>query len=131
MYVEDKSKLDMDAARKKIETSLSNNFYYMATNGPVRISLIELLPNNIWQMICAITSCFASNGVPRMTLVCSERFTTEGLKEDFYDEAWNHFNVQRPEHGNATLPIERPKQYELTERIRCKAFREKCAFCKN
>ena len=72
---------------------------------------------------------FCFNGVPRMTLVCSERFTKDGLKEDFYDEAWNHLEVQRPAHGNASLPIQRPKQYELMKQLAAK-LSEKMPFAR-
>ena len=83
----DKSSLDMDAARKKIETSLSNNFYYMGRewpyiNVPHRIIAEQYMADDLRDY-----KSFCFDGVPRMTLVCSERFTKDGLKEDFYDEA--------------------------------------------
>ena len=119
----DKSSLDMNAARKKIETSLSNNFYYMGRewpykNVPHRIIAEQYMLDDLrdYKLFCFD----GFDGMPRMTLVCSERFTKDGLKEDFYDEAWNHLNVQRPAHGNAILPIQRPKQYELMKKLAAK-----------
>ena len=58
--------------------------------------------------------------MPRMVLVCSVRFTKDGLKEDFYDEAWNHLNVQRSSLGNVILPVQRPKQYKLMKKLAVK-----------
>ena len=46
-------------------------------------------------MIFGDYKLFCFDGVPRMTLVCSERFTKDGLKEDFYDEAWNHLECTK------------------------------------
>lgn len=113
----DKSQLDMEAARAKIEQSLETNFYYMGRewpykNVPPRVIAEQYMADDLRDF-----KLFCFDGVPRMTLVCSERFSEGGLKEDFYDEAWNHLNLKRPGHRNAILPIERPKQYALMKRL--------------
>lgn len=126
---QDKSKLDMDAARRKIETSLSNNFYYMGREWPYKDVPHRIIAEQYMSDNLRDYKLFCFDGVPRMTLVCSERFTKDGLKEDFYDEAWNHLNVQRPGHGNAILPIERPKQYELMKELAAK-LSEKMPFAR-
>ena len=113
----DKSRLDMDVARKKIEKSLSSNFYYMGREWPYKNVPRRIIAEQYMADDLRDYKLFCFNGVPRMTLVCSDRFTKDGLKEDFYDEAWNHLNVQRPTHGNAILPIQRPKQYELMKKL--------------
>lgn len=125
----DKSSLDMDAARKKIETSLSNNFYYMGREWPYKDVPHRIIAEQYMADDLRDYKLFCFDGVPRMTLVCSERFTKDGLKEDFYDEAWNHLNVQRPAHGNAILPIQRPKQYELMKKLAAK-LSEKMPFAR-
>lgn len=112
-----KSSLNMDALRKKIETSLSNNFYYMGRewpykNVPHRIIAEQYMADNLRDY-----KLFCFDGVPRMTLVYSERFTEDGLKEDFYDESWSHLDIQKSTHGNAILPNQRPKQYELMKKL--------------
>lgn len=125
----DKAKLDKEAARKKIETSLACNFYYMGREWPYknvkpRIVAEQYMADNLRDY-----KLFCFDGVPRMTLVCSERFTKDGLKEDFYDEGWNHLDIQRPAHGNAVLPIARPKQYELMKELAAK-LSEKMPFAR-
>ncbi len=125
----DKAKLDIELIRKKIETSLSNNFYYMGRewpykNVPHRIIAEQYMADNLRDY-----KLFCFDGVPRMTLVCSERFTEEGLKEDFYDESWNHLDIQRSTHGNAILPNQRPKQYELMKKLAAK-LSEKIPFAR-
>lgn len=125
----DKSCLNMDAARKKIETSLSNNFYYMGREWPYKDVPHRIIAEQYMADDLRDYKLFCFDGVPRMTLVCSERFTKDGLKEDFYDEAWNHLNVQRPAHGNAILPIQRPKQYELMKKLAAK-LSEKMPFAR-
>lgn len=54
--------------------------------------------------------CF--DGEPKFILVCTGRKSKEGLREDFFDTDWNHLDVQRPAHGNASFTIERPEQLE-------------------
>ena len=125
----DKSRLDMDAARKKIEKSLSSNFYYMGREWPYKNVPHRIIAEQYMADDLRDYKLFCFDGAPRMTLVCSERFTEEGLKEDFYDEAWNHLNVQRPAHGNAILPIQRPKQYELMKKLAAK-LSEKMPFAR-
>lgn len=113
----DKSKLDMPAARAKIEQSLKNNFYYMGREWPYKNVTPRIIAEQYMADALRDFKLFCFDGVPRMTLVCSERFSEGGLKEDFYDEAWNHLDIQRPGHGNSIFPIERPKQYELMKTL--------------
>lgn len=116
----DKKKLDVEEARRKINQSLQNNYYYSGREWPYknvkpRIIAEQYMADNLRDYK---QFCFA--GAPRMMLVCSERFTKDGLKEDFYDEAWNYLDVQRLAHGNAILPIQRPKQYGLMKELAVK-----------
>lgn len=125
----DKNKLDIKAARKKIETSLKKNYYYSGREWPYKNVPHRIIAEQYMADDLRDYKLFCFDGVPRMTLVCSERFTKDGLKEDFYDEAWNHLNVQRPAHGNAILPIQRPKQYELMKKLAAK-LSEKMPFAR-
>lgn len=116
----DKAKLNYKEAKEKIEKSLANNYFYSGRewpykNVPHRIIAEQYMADNLRDY-----KLFCFNGVPRMTLVCSERFTKDGLKEDFYDESWNHLDIQRPAHGNAILHIARPNQYELMKELAMK-----------
>ena len=125
----DKTKLDKEKARKKIESSLRTNYYYSGREWPYKNVPHRIIAEQYMADDLRDYKLFCFDGVPRMTLVCSERFTKDGLKEDFYDEAWNHLNVQRPAHGNAILPIQRPKQYELMKRLAAK-LSEKMPFAR-
>ena len=55
---------------------------------------------------------FCFNGEPKVTLVCSERFSDGGLREDFFDEQWNHTTIKRPGHPNANTVISKPANFE-------------------
>lgn len=125
----DKTKLDKEKARKKIESSLRTNYYYSGREWPYKNVPHRIIAEQYMADDLRDYKLFCFDGVPRMTLVCSERFTKDGLKEDFYDEAWNHLNVQIPAHGNAILPIQRPKQYELMKKLAAK-LSEKMPFAR-
>lgn len=128
----DKEKFNKTAAREKIEKCLKRNFYYVGREWPYKNVKPRIIAekymvdeSGMKKTACAKDAltdfklmCF--NGRPRMTLVCRERFTDGGLKEDFYDEAWNHMNVQRPNHSNSIFPTLRPKQYELMKKLSIK-----------
>ena len=52
------------------------------------------------------------NGVPKVILVCNDRFTESGLTEDFFDTNWQHLDVRREKYGNALFEIEKPIELE-------------------
>lgn len=61
------------------------------------------------------------NGVPKVILVCRDRFSDLGLTEDFFDQNWTHLDVQREMHPNSDTEIEKPreldKMLELAEKL--------------
>ena len=61
------------------------------------------------------------NGVPKVILVCKDRFSELGLTEDFFDENWTHLDVRREKHPNSNEEIARPaeldKMLELAEAL--------------
>lgn len=125
----DKSKLNIEGAKEKLKKRLKFKYFYWGREWPYknvkpRIVAEQYMADNLRDY-----KLFCFNGVPRLTLVCSQRFTADGLKEDFYDEAWNHMDVQRPTHGNAIFPIERPKQHELMKKLAAK-LSEKLPFAR-
>lgn len=125
----DKKTFDIEQAKKKINTCLKRNYYWMGREWPYKNVPHRIIAEQYMADDMRDYKLFCFNGVPRITLVCSERFTKDGLKEDFYDESWNHLNVQRLTHGNTILPIERPKQYELMKKLATK-LSEKMPFAR-
>lgn len=116
----DKSKLDITKVKQELKRGLKQDYYLTGREWPYKNVKPRIIAEQYMADDLRDYKLFCFNGVPRMTLVCSERFTKDGLKEDFYDEAWNHLGVQRPAHGNAILPIKRPKQYELMKKLAAK-----------
>lgn len=113
----DKAKLDLDATRKKIETSLLNNFYYMGREWPYKNVPHKIIAEQFMSDNLRDHKLFGSDSVPRMILVYSQRFTKEGVKEEFYDEVWSCLNAQRFTGGNPIFPIQRRKQYKMIKQL--------------
>ena len=111
------NKKQFSAAKEKLENSLKRNFYYVGREWPYKNVKPRIIAEQYMADNMNDYKLFCFKGNPRLTLVCSDRFTKDGLKEDFYDEVWNHLNVKRPEHGQSLFPIVRPKQYELMKEL--------------
>lgn len=120
----DKSGLDLQEAQKKIESSLANNFYYTGREWPYKHVSGRILAEQYLGENLPDYKLFCFNGVPRITLVCSQRFTEGGLKEDFYDADWNHLEMQRPNHGNSAMPVSCPTQYDLMKSLAAKLSKD-------
>lgn len=56
---------------------------------------------------------FCFNGEPRFTLVCTDRFSESGLKEDFFDLDWRHMPMKRYGHDNSPVGLPKPSNYDL------------------
>ena len=68
--------------------------------------------------------CF--NGVPLYTLVCMDRFSENGLTEDFYDENWKKMMLSRPQHPNSIQQIQMPSCYDQVLSLSSKLANKLC-----
>lgn len=61
------------------------------------------------------------NGVPKVILVCSERFSSKGLHEDFYSTKWKKLDMKRPDYPTTknllAAPSELKKMIELSKKL--------------
>lgn len=108
---ENKKLLDASAARTKINKCLKKNYYWHGREWPYknvrpRIIAEEFLENGAAGLIDYKVHCF--NGEPKLVLVCTDRFSPEGLHEDFFDIEWNHLDLKRPSHPNSKMNIKPP-----------------------
>lgn len=106
----DKSSMNLDAARKKINRSMKRNYYWHGRewaykNVKPRIIAEQYMedgnPGEKPERIDAgLTDykvhCF--NGKPKLILVCKDRFSRGGMTEDFFSDEWNHLPVKRIRH---------------------------------
>lgn len=121
---EDKNKLDLKTARKKINHYLKRKYYYVHREWPYknvkpRIIIEEFMSNNGEELEDYKVHNF--NGKSKIILVCKDRRKKSGLTEDFFDVDWNHLNISRENHGHSSVVIERPVKLdeilELSEKL--------------
>lgn len=117
----DRSKFDANKARRKIERCLKHNFYWGQREWPYKNVKPRIIAEQY--MEDSVTAelrdykFFCFSGEPKVTLVCSERFSEKGLQEDFFDESWNRIPVKRPYHPNSETEILKPIQFGLMREI--------------
>lgn len=115
----DKSNLDIGKVKKELHRGLAQDYYLTGRewpykNVPRKIICEKFMTDNGDEL--ADYKIHNFNGVPKLILVCRDRFQKQGLTEDFYSDTWEHLKVKRPEHPNAKHDI--PKPEELEEMLR-------------
>lgn len=108
----DKSKLDFKAAKQKIEESLKHNYYLSGREWPYKdvkpriIAEKYMIDTNINDLPDYKIHCF--NGAAKFILVCSERFSENGTREDFLDINWNKLPFKRPHLNGSEKILKKP-----------------------
>jgi len=119
----DKSKLDIDNAREKINQSLKRNFYYIGREWPYknvvpRIIAEQYMDDNGHVPIDYKIYCF--NGKPYKVMLCLDRDKDSPTKFYSFDREWNllrHNNLgkEAPEDFTLPQPINLKKMFEFAE----------------
>lgn len=112
----DKSKLDIKAAKKKLNFALTHNFYYFSREKAYR----DIMPRIIAEEYKEDTRTgelrdykfFCFNGVPKALFIASERQVEgEETKFDFFDMNYKHLPIKNG-HPNAEVFPEKPLRFE-------------------
>lgn len=118
----DKSKLDIEAAKKKLRKCLRTDYYSTSKEWPYknvkrRIIAEKYMEPSDGEMVDYKIMCF--NGVPRMIFTCTDRELGE-LKVTFFDTHWNEMPFTR-HYPKSSKTIKRPSQLtsmlELAEKL--------------
>lgn len=121
----DKSTLDRRMAIDEMRKSLRRNFYAVTREWPYK----HVKPRIIAEQLLEVSSdenladykVHNFNGVPKVILVCRNRFAETGLTEDIFDTGWTHIDVRRPGHPNSPTLESKPDTLEtmlkLSERL--------------
>ena len=132
----DKSTLDIAAARKKINKCLRKNFYWEGREWPYKNVKPRIIAEKYMED-CSTGGLrdykiHSFHGVPKVILVCKDRYKDIGLSEDFFDTEWKHIDVKRPDHRNSVQTISRPEELNemlvLTERLSQDCPFQRCDF---
>jgi len=116
----DKDKLDIDAAKKKLRKAFKTNYFYPDREWPYkkikpRIIAEEYMESESGDLPDYKFFCF--DGVPKAMFVATDRATD--VKFDFYDIEFNHLPfVWGHEHADKDIP--KPKGFELMKELASK-----------
>jgi len=116
----DKSKLDKEAAREKIEKCLKVNYYWHGREWPYkqvkpRIIAEKYMKDSKDQAEEGLTDYkfFCFDGEPKAMFIATDRAKKDTeTKFDFFDMDFNHLPFTNG-HPNADKPIQRPEKFEL------------------
>lgn len=111
----DKTKLDIAKVKAALRKGLKQDYYLTGREWPYknveRKIIAEKFMTDGGEDLADYKIHNFNNG-PKVILVCRDRFKDSGLTEDFFSEDWEHLDVARPDHPNASTPVERPKELE-------------------
>ena len=107
----DKTKLNVDAAKRKLKKGLKRNYYYpfrewCYKNVKPRIIAEKFMSNHGEDLIDFKVHNF--NGKPKVILVCKDRFSDGKYVQDFFDCNWKHLPVKRPKSQNDSVLMKKP-----------------------
>lgn len=117
----DKSKLDIDGARKKINASMRHNYFWGMREWPYK----NIKPRIIAEQYMVDESgyelkdykLFCFDGLPKAMFIASDRSKQdEETKFDFYDMEFKHLPFTNG-HPNASREIKRPVSFEKMKRL--------------
>ena len=120
----DKNRLDIETARKKINRSLKTNYYYSGREWPYknvkpRIIIEKYMEDsNKSDLIDYKLFCF--NGIPKIVLVCSERFSSSNMCETWFDMNWKLIDMTESGHrvdSTISKPKQLKKMVELSKKL--------------
>ncbi len=114
----DKSKFDIEKAKAKLARGLQRNFYCQTREWPYKNVKPRIIAEQYMSSDDGGSGGLTDykvhnfNGIPKVILVCRDRFKASGLTEDFYTAEWQHIDLKRPDLNNAIYKEPRPAKFE-------------------
>lgn len=118
-----KNNFDFKAAKQKLEYSLHEDVFMKWREWPykdvhrriIAEKYIETVDKN--GLVDYKIHCF--NGVPRIILVCRNRFGRKPMDETFFSEKWEKLDLYRPTHDNPDIdkPVQLHNMLNLARKL--------------
>lgn len=121
VIVRDKRELDIETAKRKINSSLSRNYYWQGREWPYK----NVKPRIIAEKYMVDKSnddlkdykFFCFDGFAKVMFIASDRASeTEETKFDFYDMDFKHLPITNG-HPNSIHEIKRPKSFDKMKKL--------------
>ena len=110
----DKNKLDIKKARKSINKTMRNNYFYYSRewpykNVPRKVIVEQYMEDESYEELKDY-KFFCFNGEPKLLYVASGR-GKDDTRFDFFDTNFNHLDIING-HPNADSPIKKPENFD-------------------
>lgn len=121
----DKTQLDIEAAIRKLTPGKTRSGFWYGREWPYKnvepCIIAEKYMEDTEKKELVDYKIHNFNGIPKVILICSQRFSEKGIKEDFYDISWKKLDVERPEsrtsNNDLTIPKELSKMIDFSKKL--------------
>lgn len=115
-----KNEINYKKLKRIIRKWLRRKYYYTHREWPYKNIkpriIIEKYMSDEEQKELIDYKLFCFNTIPKLTLVCSERFSSDNMCETFFDENWNVLDITEGNH-RVDKNIKKPNNYEEMKEI--------------
>lgn len=130
IIVRDKAKLDMEAARKRIERSLKRNYYWSSREWPYKDMkprvLAEMYMEAPGSKALPVYKFFCFDGVPKIIQsIQNDKQANETI--DYFDTQWNRLDM-RQNYPNSEKPLSKPQNLEQMVTVAGELAKDKLGF---
>ena len=127
----DKSSLDREAAKAKLRASLKRDYSKIARewayqNVPHRI-IAEKYISELGNDDLLDYKMYSFHGEPKLTVVCSDRFSKTGTRMNFYDINWEPMGIHFGHYPPLSTEFPKPATYEEMKRLTAELSKD-CPF---
>ena len=127
----DKSSLDFEAAKAKLSASLKRDYSKIARewayqNVPRRIIAEEYI-SELGKDDLLDYKMYSFHGEPKLTVVCSDRFSKTGTRMNFYDINWEPMGIHFGHYPPLPTEFPKPATYEEMKRLTAELSKD-CPF---
>ena len=127
----DKSSLDFEAAKAKLSVSLKRDYSKIARewayqNVPRRIIAEEYI-SELGKDDLLDYKMYSFHGEPKLTVVCSDRFSKTGTRMNFYDINWKPMGIHFGHYPPLPTEFPKPATYEEMKRLTAELSKD-CPF---
>ena len=114
----DKDTFDKGKARRVLEKSLKSDIYANFREWPYKDVPRRIIAEQFMSVDGGGLTDYKVhnfNGVPKVILVCRERFGKDPMAESFFNDRWEHMDIKRPGHPNPD--VEKPDNLQELLRL--------------
>ena len=127
----DKSSFDFEAAKAKLSASLKRDYSKIAREWPYQNVLRRIIAEEYISELgnddLLDYKMYSFHGEPKLTVVCSDRFSKTGTRMNFYDINWEPMGIHFGHYPPLPLEFPKPATYEEMKRLTAELSKD-CPF---